>query len=184
MHFLEVSCSSRQDASKYVVHTYWSWKVNVRIWSQVKVTWVHVSSQVGLNAYQSMRLCERNTLGPFLAPYLYSTKRVRGKKRMWLYTTSNDPKERSLGQNCIRVIDSILIYEYLEINNSLPFVLSEKNGIWTFFQCLLIVRFQNWPHLRLTKSKFRDVRFVGTDTFINSGKFNIYTLKTVITAQS
>ena len=41
----------------------------------------HVSRQVGRIAYQSMRLCERDTLGPFIVFYISSIKGL-GQKRM------------------------------------------------------------------------------------------------------
>ena len=50
--------------------------------------WGHLSSQVGHIAYQSMHLCERNTLGPSLALYLYSIK----NKRQKMNVTSHDLK--------------------------------------------------------------------------------------------
>ena len=40
--------------------------------------------------------------------------------------TSHDPKERSLGQNCIRIIESDQIKEYLDIGSTFLPVLSEK----------------------------------------------------------
>ena len=42
--------------------------------------------------------------------------------------TSNDLKERSLGHDRIRVIEDGLIYDYVEINSTFSFVLSERNG--------------------------------------------------------
>ena len=47
-----------------------------------------------------------------------------------------------------------------------------------------MVRSQKWPDLRPPRSKFRELRFVGTDAIMNSWKFHIDTLKTVVTAQS
>ena len=55
---------------------------------QVKVTGGHVVTQVYHVAYQSMRLDERNTLGPTALLYLYSIKSYRQKMRL----TSNDLK--------------------------------------------------------------------------------------------
>ena len=40
--------------------------------------------------------------------------------------TWNDPNKKSLGQNCIRVIESGLMYKYLEINSPFTLVLSKK----------------------------------------------------------
>ena len=76
--------SSRRDVSKYThhlnIHILTLKKVNFRIWPQVKVTLGHVFGQVGHIAYKSMCLGERNTLGPFLAVYLYFIKSGRQKK--------------------------------------------------------------------------------------------------------
>ena len=47
-----------------------------------------------------------------------------------------------------------------------------------------MVRSWNWPDLRSAESKFRDIRFVGTDAFISSWNFHIDPLKTVVTVQS
>ena len=55
----------------------------------------------------------------------------------------------------------------------------EKNNIWTFSHRLIMVRPQTWPDLRSLKSKFRGMRFAGTDSFINSRKFHIDILKTM-----
>ena len=52
----------------------------------------------------------------------------RGKTRMWPHMTSNDLKEKSSGQNCIRVTERGLMYEYLDINSKFPLVLSKKTA--------------------------------------------------------
>ena len=46
--------------------------------------------------------------------------------------TSNDLKERSVGQNSIRVIESGLIQEYVAINSTFSLVLSEKRRLNIF----------------------------------------------------
>ena len=85
--------SSRRDASKYTHYTSYILtlkKVNFRIWPEVKVTLGHVFGQVGHIAYKSMCLGERNTLGPFLAVYLYFIKSGRQKNEfdlIWLWMT-------------------------------------------------------------------------------------------------
>ena len=43
---------------------------------------------------------------------------------------------------------------------------------------------QNRPDLRSPKSKFRDIRFVGTDALINSWKVHVDFLKTIVTVKS
>ena len=52
--------------------------------------------------------------------------KVRGKKRIWPHMTSNEPEDRSLGQNYIWIIESGPILEYLEIDSTFLLVLSRK----------------------------------------------------------
>ena len=67
-----------------------------------------------------------------------------------------------------------------------------KGGVCFFFShCLIMGRAQNWPDLRSPTWKFRDIRFVGTDTLslsylylINPWKFHVDLLRTVVTVQS
>ena len=134
--------------------------------------WGHVSSQVGHIAYQLMRLCERNTMGPSPALYLYSIKSKRQKTNVTSYDLEWPEGE---------VIGSKLHMGHREGPNvwiswdkwHVSMSTFGKNGIWTFPHCPIMVRFQNWPNLRSPKSKFREIHFVGTDTLINSRKFHI-----------
>ena len=103
-------------------------------------------------------------------------QKLEAKKRIWSHMTSNYLKGRSLGQDRIRIIVSGQIWKYIEINSTFSSCYG-KNGVWTFSHCLIMVRSQNWPDLRSPRSKFRDIHFVGADTFINSWKFHIDILK-------
>ena len=65
--------------------------------------------------------------------------KVRGEKRICSHMASNDWKDKSLDQNCIRVMESGLI---------------GIRGISTFSHCLIMMRSQHRSDLRSPKPKF------------------------------
>ena len=167
-------CFSRQDASNGISFDL------VRSISKFDLRSRSLRGQV---VCQTMRLDETNTTVLIPCLYVFSIKSYKQKSICDLPWPQMTLK-CLLTKNCTLVITSGLRIHDPERTRMIQCLLLETEAIEHFPHWLTMVRSRHWPDPRSPIWKIRDIRFVDTNTLMNSCKFQISRINVVAWARS